>query len=105
MSVYECGINHFTKALTIPFTMGYNIAMTLEIYEIDYSVSPGGINSFEIYDESGQYITEFDNMIEAHKWCDAMEEDYTVHLLTTYHRQFEEDNISTPAALTNVSPY
>jgi len=79
--------------------------MTLEIYEIDYSVSPNGRNVFEIYDESGQYITEFDNMIEAHKWCDAMEEDYTVHLLTTYHRQFEEDNISTPAALTNVSPY
>jgi len=36
-------------------------------------------------------------MIEVHKWCNAMEEDYTVHLLTTYHRQFEEDNISTPA--------
>jgi len=81
--------------------------MTLTVYEIDYSVSPGGINSFEIYDESGQYITEFDHMIEVHKWCNAMEEDYTVHLLSTYHRQFEEDNISdTPApALTNVSAY
>jgi hypothetical protein len=71
--------------------------MTLDIYEIDYSVSPGGINSFEIYDESGAYITDFDNMIEAHNWCNAMEEDYTVHLISTYHRQFEEDNITTPA--------
>jgi hypothetical protein len=79
--------------------------MTLEIYEIDYSVSPGGINMFEVYDEAGQYITDFTNMVDAHNWCNAMEENYTVHLLTTYHREFEEDNISdTPAqVLTNVS--
>lgn len=78
--------------------------MTLDIYEIDYSVSPGGINSFEIYDETGQYITDFDNMVDAHNWCNAMEENYTVHLLSTYHREFEEDNISnTPSPLTNVS--
>ena len=24
---------------------------TLRIYEIDYSVSPGGINSFEVYND------------------------------------------------------
>ena len=60
---------------------------------------------FEIYDESGQYLQEFDNMIDAHNWCNSMGEDYTMHLLSTYHRQFEEDNISnTPAQnLTAVS--
>ena len=71
--------------------------MTLDIYEVDYSVSPGGINSFEIYDETGQYLIDFDNMVDAHNWCNAQSEDYTVHLLTTYHRQFEEDLYDTPA--------
>jgi len=78
--------------------------MTLDIYEIDYSVSPFGINMWEIYDETGQYLMDFDNMIDAHNWCNSQGEDYTMHLLSTYHRQFEEDNISnTPADLTNVS--
>jgi len=80
--------------------------MTLNIYEIDYSVSPGGINSFEIYDESGQYLTDFDNMIQAHNWCNAQAENYTMHLLSTYHREFEEDYLDTPAqTLTDVSAY
>jgi hypothetical protein len=77
--------------------------MTLNIYEIDYSVSPNGINSFEIYDETGQYLTDFDNMTQAHNWCNAQAENYTVHLLSTYHREFEEDLFDTPAALTAVS--
>jgi len=55
--------------------------MTLEIYEIDYSVSPGGVNMFEVYDESGEYIIDFDNMIQAHNWCVSMQEDYTFHLI------------------------
>jgi len=79
--------------------------MTLDIYEIDYSVSPGGINMFEVYDESGQYLMDFDNMVAAHNWCNAQAEDYTIHLLSTYHRQFEEDIYDTPAQnLTAVSP-
>jgi hypothetical protein len=78
--------------------------MTLQIYEIDYSVSPGGINSFEIYNESGEFIIDFDNMTQAHNWCNNQSENYTVHLLTTYHREFEEDIFDTPAQpLTNVS--
>jgi len=55
--------------------------MTLDIYEIDYSVSPGGINMFEVYDESGQYIIDFPDMVAAHNWCNSQGEDYTFHLL------------------------
>jgi len=78
----------------------------LNIYEIDYSVSPCGINSFEIYNEFGEYITEFDTLIQAHNWCNNLAENYTVHLLSTYHREFDEDYLDTPAlALTNVSAY
>jgi hypothetical protein len=80
-------------------SVGYDriCPMTLNIYEIDYSVSPGGINVFEVYDETDQYITDFDNMVDAHNWCNAMKENYTVHLLSTYHREFEEDLYETPA--------
>ena len=96
---YECGINHFYECLTICFTMRQNIAMTLQIYEIDYSVSPGGINSFEIYDESGEFIIDFDHLIQAHNWCDAQGEDYTVHTLANYYSLPWH-----PAEQTNVRP-
>lgn len=65
----------------------------LKIYEIDYSVSPGGINSFEMYDESGEYLYDFDNISQAHKFAEALKEDYTVHTLAHYHKEFEEDNV------------
>jgi hypothetical protein len=71
--------------------------MTLQIYEIDYSVSPGGINSFEIYDESGEFIIDFDSLIQAHNWCNSQAENYTVHLLSSYHREFDEDLLEAPA--------
>ena len=73
---------------------------TLDIYEIDYSVSPGGINTFEIYNEFGEYICDFEHMIDACSYAYKNGYEYTVHLLANYRSS------DTPAQpLTNVSAY
>ena len=56
----------------------------LTIYEVDYSVSPGGINSFEIYDELGSLVGDFDNLVDATTHCSNNGYDYIVKLLTNY---------------------
>lgn len=57
----------------------------LYIYEIDYSVSPGGINVFEVYNSSMEYIGEFPSLIYATRFCDNFDCEYEVKLLQEYY--------------------
>jgi hypothetical protein len=50
----------------------------ITIYEVEYSVSPGGIDMFEMYDGA------YDNLVDAHRYCYANGYDYTVKLLSNY---------------------
>jgi hypothetical protein len=59
---------------------------TLRIYEIDYSVSPGGINSFEVYNdldmiESPYPLYETPNLIDACNWAYNQGCNFTVFTL------------------------
>jgi len=56
----------------------------MTIYEVEYSVSPGGIDMFEIYNESDEYICSYDNLVDATRYCYANGYDYTVKLLANY---------------------
>jgi hypothetical protein len=65
----------------------------LEILEIDYSVSPGGVNSFEVYDrQEDNYISSFpifetEDLTEAVNFCYNLGQDFTVRTLATYYAQ------------------
>ena len=82
---------------------------TLRIYEIDYSVSPGGINSFEVYPdlnmhEDGYPLYETESIADACLFAYNQGCNFKVYTLSQYHKQFEEDLYDTPAQLlTNVS--
>ena len=60
---------------------------TLRIYEIDYSVSPGGINSFEVYNDlDNDYdfsspLYETPNLIDACNWAYNQGCNFTVFTL------------------------
>ena len=59
---------------------------TLRIYEIDYSVSPGGINSFEVYNDLDNHVCpyplyETPNLIDACNWAYNQGCNFTVYTL------------------------
>ena len=56
----------------------------ITIYEVEYSVSPGGIDMFEMYDELGSYVGAYENLIDAQRFCYTNGYDYTVKLLSNY---------------------
>ena len=62
----------------------------LQIFEIDYSVSPGGINSFEVYD--GRFpdsppLYESADLTSAVQYCYNLGRDFTVRTLSEYYRE------------------
>mgnify|MGYP006266627833 CR=1 FL=1 len=64
----------------------------LEILEIDYSVSPGGVNSFEVYDTNEEIpmtppIYETEDLTDAVKFCYNLGQDFTVRTLAQWHRE------------------
>ena len=64
----------------------------LEILEIDYSVSPGGINSFEVYDIQeiepvSLPIYEAEDLTSAVKYCYDLGQDFTVRTLAAYYKE------------------
>ncbi len=69
------------------------MTINLEIVEIDYSVSPGGVNSFEVYDRQEEnYISsipifETEDLTEAVKFCYDLGQDFTVRTLAYYYEQ------------------
>ena len=63
----------------------------LEILEIDYSVSPNGINLFEVYDTEdipmSPPIYETEDLTEAVRFCYNLGQDFTVRTLAQYERE------------------
>ena len=64
----------------------------LEILEIDYSVSPGGINSFEVYDTFEEIpmsppIYESESLTDACRFCYDLGKDFTVRTLAQWERE------------------
>jgi hypothetical protein len=86
---------------------------TFRIYEIDYSVSPGGVNSFEVYpdldndyDTGGYPLYETEHLEHAIKFCYNNGVNFSFYGLA----QNELDELITDPApavrdLTNVSAY
>lgn len=70
----------------------------LEILEIDYSVSPGGINEFEVYsrderDHSEPPLFSSEDLLEAVKFCYDLGRDFVVRTLAEWEeREMAYDN-------------
>ena len=66
--------------------------VNLEILEIDYSVSPGGVNAFEVYDTlefpDSPPIYESENLTDAVKFCYNLGQDFTVRTLAQWERTY-----------------
>lgn len=86
---------------------------SFRIYEIDYSVSPGGINSFEVYpdldndyDTGGYPLYETEHLANAVKFCYNNGVNFSFYGLAQYNKA-EELFDPAPAVrdLTNVSAY
>jgi len=71
----------------------WNDRVDLIVYEVDYSVSPGGINMFEVYDQSeDSYINsrpvfETESLTEAVQFCYNQGLNFTVHTLAQYYAE------------------
>ena len=68
----------------------------LEILEIDYSVSPGGVNYFEVYDTQdidpvSLPIYESTDLTEAVNYCYNLGQDFTVRTLAQYYREVDSN--------------
>ena len=64
------------------------------IYEVDYSVSPGGTNAFEVYNSnfpSDPPIFTSDNLTDAVMFCYNLGKDFSVYTLSSYYEQVEEN--------------
>lgn len=69
----------------------YNKPM-LEILEVDYSVSPGGVNLFEVYDTQEEIpmsppIYETEDLTDAVNYCYNLGQDFTVRTLAQWERE------------------
>lgn len=63
----------------------------LEILEVDYSVSPGGVNYFEVYDTEGHPfdtpLFESQDLTEAVLFCYNLGLDFKVRTLAQYYAE------------------
>jgi hypothetical protein len=63
----------------------------LEVYEINYAVSPGGVDSFEVMKYGiARPIFESESFTETMEFCYNQEEDFTVHTLPAYFKEWEQ---------------
>ena len=64
---------------------------SLEIVEVEYSCSPGGIDLFEVYDKSdiplSVPIYETEKLIEAVLFCYNLGKDFTVRTLAEWNER------------------
>ena len=67
-----------------------NYEPVLEILEMEYSCSPGGIDMFEVYDKSeihGMPIYETESLTEAVQFCYNLGKDFVVRTLAEWHER------------------
>jgi hypothetical protein len=68
----------------------------LRIYEIDYSISPGGVNEYEVYsmDEEDLFdppIFVSEHLVEALDFCQDLGVEYEVRTLAQYEKENENE--------------
>ena len=67
-----------------------NYEPTLEILEIEYSVSPGGVDTFEVYEINriplDCPIFETESLTDAVQFCYNLGQDFIVRTLAAWHR-------------------
>ena len=66
----------------------------LNVYEFDASVMPGAVaNHFEVYDEEEVLKPMFyaETLDKAVNFCYALGQNFTVHTLEAYYKEFGEE--------------
>jgi hypothetical protein len=63
---------------------------TLEIVEVEYSCSPGGVDSYEVYDKSDIPLSipiyETESLTDAVQYCYNLGQDFIVRTVAAWHR-------------------
>jgi len=72
-----------------------NYEPALEILEVEYSCSPGGIDSYEVYDKNDSDpvslpIYETESLTEAVEFCYNLGQDFTVRTVAAWHKREAE---------------
>ncbi len=68
--------------------MNNPIDTPLEIIEVEYSCSPGGVDTFEVYDRddiNSVLLYETESLTEAVTFCYNLGKDFTVRTLAQWH--------------------
>lgn len=64
---------------------------TIEILEVGYSCSPGGVDMFEVYDQESIFdsalLAEFKTLTEAVTFCYNLGKDFTVRTLAEWEQR------------------
>lgn len=70
-----------------------NYGPTLEILEVEYSCSPGGVDSYEVYEidhvQMDCPIYETESLTDAVKFCYNLGQDFIVRTVAAWHRNEE----------------
>jgi len=76
-----------------------NYGPSLEILEVAYDVSPGGIRTFEVYDKGDNYdimdipIYETESLTEAVQYCYNLDKDFIVRTYAEWEMREMLDNL------------
>jgi hypothetical protein len=72
-----------------------NYGPTLEILEVEYSCSPGGVDMFEVYEidklPSDISIYETESLTDAVQFCYNLGQDFIVRTSAAWHREEDLD--------------
>ncbi len=60
----------------------------LNIFEMNYSVSPGGVDEWEVHNEDGSVAGSFLSLIEAVNYAYKLGADFTVHTLAAWELRY-----------------
>jgi hypothetical protein len=58
---------------------------TINIYEMDYSAHPNGVNAWDIYDDNGEWLAMRDTLVDAVTFAAGYGKTFTVHTLEAWH--------------------
>jgi hypothetical protein len=70
-----------------------NYGPTLEILEVEYSCSPGGVDTFEVYEidhlTMDMPVYETESLTDAVQFCYNLGQDFIVRTVAAWHRNEE----------------
>jgi hypothetical protein len=65
--------------------------MALSIYEMNYSASPNGVDTFEVHEE-GETLESFDTLADAVKYCYDKGDCFTVFTYEWWEKAYGDGN-------------